>query len=745
MGQSSSTQRDHRRISLSDHLLFRTARGRENRHEAMSDGRHFEQTGEAGPPSRTDIFHDNIQTAPSAQPGAVTELPGQSTFSDSWRTSHLGNTREENGSAFDLGHQQDYQDYRSAPFARMTVRRQSTMSRLGSRILPNSVIRGLLSSEEETPAEGHAHRHGVSRSTPRSEVAHNSSRFSPFSSLSSRGITRRRSLRAPYFIPRSDPTLAPDTSAPPAYPDPASERARESNRGSWRRSARLHRVRRSLSNPLSHMFGQPSTGISSPNTEGAVRPPSLSDDPYPLFPPSTELDNRMDFDEPHEPHELDSVEPAVRNTRPDSPASNQSAQGVTSARQIPSFLRAQPSRVLRREEQMPMSRVLQLAAAAIAAQLSGSTSPVLPNIQTLGNDGLNGSLENFIQSLHNATSTQANPGGDAPNTAGESGPSPPLNFLRVFRFANSDPARASDATNRTSTGSDNANHQADGMDVDNPTEGTEAEGRTVTLVVVGVRLVPASNGPGSDQPNPGHDLDALLRMPFLSPGIRNPDGGSNRPDGASRLFPNRLSRGPGPGGLSTNDDTIHQPGSPNVPHRLSDAGTGSPLSSIPNSSPASPPGPHPPPPTPAEPGLSTSASGASTPSRRPSSASAMSPSALPQVHENQSMQPSVESAEEHAPLNTARQRRRSDSEYARHRGLGAGSNRRNGVVEPDNATPPVGRSWLIYVVGANVSENNLAFATPSLFTDVRPCPVKHEHLLARIAANLAFRIRLTRT
>lgn len=96
-------------------------------------------------------------------------------------------------------------------------------------------------------------------------------------------------------------------------------------------------------------------------------------------------------------------------------------------------------------------------------------------------------------------------------------------------------------------------------------------------------------------------------------------------------------------------------------------------------------------------------------------------------------------------MNTARQRRRSDSEYARHRGLGAGSNRRNGVVEPDNATPPVGRSWLIYVVGANVSENNLAFATPSLFTDVRPCPIKHKHLLARDTANLALRIRLMRT
>lgn len=725
MGQSSSTQRDHRRISLSDHFaLFRTGRGRENRHEAMSDGRNFEQPGEAGPPSRAEIFDDNVQFSPSLQPGAAAELPEQSTLLDSWQARH-SETQEGNGLGFDLSHQQDYQDYRSATFARMTARRQSTMSRLGSRILPNSVIRGLLSSEEETPAEGHAHRHGVSRSIPRSEVVHNSSRFSPFSSLSSRGIARRRELRGPYFIPRSDPTLAPDTSASADF-DPASERARESNRGSWRRSARLHRVRRSLSNPLSHMFGQPSTGISSSNTESAAHPPSLGDGPYHLFPPSRELDSRMDFDEPHE---LDSVEPAVQNPRPSSSASNQSEQGVASARQLPGLLRARPSRVLRREEQMPMSRVLQLAAAAIAAQLSGTTSPVLPNIQALGNDGLDGSLENFIQSLQNATSTQTSPS-DTLNTAGESGPSPPLNFLRVFRFANSDPARTSGTANRPSTGSDSVNPQADGMDADNQREETGAEGRTVTLVVVGVRLVPASNGPSSDQPNPGHDLDALLRMPFLSPGMRSTDGGSSLPtrrDGPSRLFPNRLSRGPG--ALSTNDDMLHQPESSSVPHRLSDAGTGSPLSSNPNSSPASPPGPHPPPSTPAEPGLSTSVSGASTPSRRPSSASAMSPNTLPQVHENQLMQPSVEPAEDHVPFNTTRQRRRSDSEYARHRNLGAGSNRRNGVVEPDNATPPVGRSWLIYVVGANVSENNLAFATPSLFTDVRFLPVKYVYLL----------------
>ena len=74
-------------------------------------------------------------------------------------------------------------------------------------------------------------------------------------------------------------------------------------------------------------------------------------------------------------------------------------------------------------------------------------------------------------------------------------------------------------------------------------------------------------------------------------------------------------------------------------------------------------------------------------------------------------------------MNAVHQRRRSDSEFARQRDLGAGAARRNGVVEPDevdaaNASPQGSRSWLIYVVGTNLSEDHPAFATPSLFTDV---------------------------
>lgn len=83
------------------------------------------------------------------------------------------------------------------------------------------------------------------------------------------------------------------------------------------------------------------------------------------------------------------------------------------------------------------------------------------------------------------------------------------------------------------------------------------------------------------------------------------------------------------------------------------------------------------------------------------------------------MQPMAETLEEPMAFNTARQRRRSDSEYARHRALGSGAVRRNGMVEPDQPPPSGGRSWLIYVVGTNLSENHPALTTPSLFTDAR--------------------------
>ncbi|PKX98893.1 uncharacterized protein P174DRAFT_363226 [Aspergillus novofumigatus IBT 16806] len=715
MGQSSSTQRNQRHTTLSDQSTFlRTDRVRLNLNEDMNHRPNSGQAEDSALPSGAEPNGGISHTSHSAQgnPEAATWQATGTPTAEQPQLTRMESIHEEDGSR----HEPDQQEYRSAILARMAARRQSTMSRLGSRILPNSVIRGLLNSEEETPAEGQAHRHGiVARSVPRSE-SHSSSRFSPFTSLSSRSIPRRRLIRVPYFIPRTDPSLTPDTPTSSAYLDSSSEQAPQPARGSWRRSARLNRVRNSLSAPITQMFGHPSTADTE-MTEYSHFRGGLGDRAGIRLPPLSAMDTSMDFDHAHE---LDSVEPAAGgNHMPMPPLFSQSTQNASAPRQLPGPLRARPSRVLRRDEHTPLSRVLQLAAAAIAAQLSGAAGPVLPNIQSLGNDGLEGSLENFIQSLQHATSAPT-ASSDTASASGENSPPQPVNFLRVFRFANSDNPSPAASSNHSTTESDSAGSRGDGMDVDN--SAGDNEGRTVTLVVVGVRSVPTGSGPfGDQQSNAAPGLDALLRLPFLAPG-NPPRGQDNGPavplaDNRSRFVPNRQQLG-APSPLSTNIET--SPQGLRSARRFSDAGTRVPFPSLPSTLSESPPGPHPPPSTPAEPGLSAVSSGASTPNRRLSSASALPSNPLPQVNEHPLMQPSVEPAPESTadriPFQPSHQRRRSDSEYARHRELGSGAVRRNGVVEPDTP-PPAGRSWLIYVVGTNLSENHPAFATPSLFTD----------------------------
>ena len=710
MGQSASTPRNSSNTGYSDQAPFSGDHESGLRDAEMNSRQNIEQTGEAGrligmdsdtssgqngPP---DELHDGQQ--PSQQP---TRYPGGYYH-------QMRSIEEEESSENEPGSR----DRRSAALARMAARRQSTMSRLGSRILPDSVIRGLLNSQEETPAEGHAHRHGlVSRTPPRSDNAHSSGRFSPFSALGSRGVLRRRNTREPYFIPqRTDPSGNTDSVANPSLLDASADRLPESNRASWRR-ARLQRMRHSFSSPISHMFGQSTTDDPAirENTAHLSRPVSFTDSL------SSAMDTRLDFGEPLP--ELDSVEPGVQ---PDRPLSANATPALIGSRTLPGLLRARAARAMRREEQTPLSRVLQLAAAAIAAQLSGTTGPALPNIQALGNDGVEGSLENFIQSLQNVTTPPApsSPSGDGANQPDPEAPPAPVNFLRVFRFANSDsPLPTGSTEEQSATDSEDARPRSERMSIDGPPGGAEA--RTVTLVVVGVRSVPSGHGGHGEQGPPapgGAGLDALLGLPFLPPNIL-PNG---RPDGHPGSSLHRPDMRPGlhaahpTGPTGLNHGSLRQPGQ-NFPRRMSDAGPLRPVAFPPSVLADSPPGPQPPPSTPAEPGRSAISSGTSTPSRRPSSASALPPTDLPHVHEDRPLQPTAEPLEELHPPGTARQRRRSDSEFARHRAFGSGSIRRNGVVEPDQPPPSGGRSWLIYVVGTNLSENHPALTTPSLFTD----------------------------
>lgn len=711
MGQSASTARDPRTTGYSAHSTPSTELDPSGSDENMNPRQTFERSGGGGHPTggeRQD--HESQETTVNHPP----EPPeARHARRSSYPLQQMRSIEEEGGSGYELAES----EYRSAALARVAARRQSAMSRLGSRILPNSVIRGLLNSQEETPAEGRAHRHGlVSRTPPRSETAHSSSRFSPFSALGARGITRRRTIRMPYARPpRLDSSVLPNSTSD-SLVDSTAPQLPESDTAAWRRIARLQRI--------SQMFGHPQSDESSlhehafPSPTGA----SFGDD-------SSPMDTQPDFGEPLPEPEL---EPGT--SQGGSLPSHPTNTGMPGMRRLPELLRARSARALRRDEQTPLSRVLQLAAAAIAAQLSGSHGPAMPNIQALGNEGLDGSLENFIQSLQQATSSQAQPtpSTEGQNHAGQEGPSPPVNFLRVFRFANADSTRGTTDSlgqNRPNlTGSDNPDNPSDGMSVDEPAGGA-AEGRTVTLVVVGVRSVPlgrANHGEQGPALPGGPGLDAFLGLPFLPPNvIPRPQGSTGnvapRADGSSRMHPPRTAGIPG---------LVRQPGT-NDSRRLSDAGPLPTFPTFPSSVLSeSPPGPNPPPSTPAERGRSAVSSGTSTPSRRPSSASAMPPNLMPDLHEGHPMQPTSAPTEDPAPQSAARQRRRSDSEFARHRVFGSGSVRRNGVVEPDQPPPSGGRSWLIYVVGTNLAENHPALTTPSLFTDVRiPLTCLHETIV----------------
>lgn len=604
--------------------------------------------------------------------------------------------------------------------------RQSTMSRLGSRILPNAVVRGLLNSGEETPEEGRAHRNGLfSRVSHRNDGSRNSPRFPSFGNIGSRGINRRRSIREPYSLPRSEPALLPDSPPNGAVIESSStERRGRSSRFTSRHRGRFSQVRHSIASPLTQMFRQspPSYDVDRISGSPPRRPSNsgFAEDADHLLPPF--VDNPMDL---HGPHELDSVEPAARNAQSNSPNSP--------SRRPDSAGRASQARLLQRDDQPPLSRILHLVATAIAAQLSGA--PTGPGIQALGPEGLDGPLESLLQGIQGASSGQADESGQEANNETNNGGgtgSPRVNFLRVFRFVNSDPASGGPSNTQDTTG--------DRMDVDGQdSTDNENDRRLLTLVVVGVRPMSADNGSRGEE-NTGGRPNTESILPLISPDSfnflrrgRGSGGLSRRRDRRSRFSTHRHSMGSA------------QQRSQTSSRRQSDAGSSGDLAgSLPTVFSESPPGPNPPPSTPAESNLSRVASGANTPSRRPSSASAF----LPQLNEDPGAGTEEANAEGSNSFSFSHQRRRSDSEAARHRGLGSGAARRNGVVEPDNPSQSTTRSWLIYVIGTNLAENHPAFATPSLFTDVStalPCRKSGLYEDVDPIANTTSRTRRTKT
>jgi len=590
-------------------------------------------------------------------------------------------------------------------------RRQSRMSRLGSRLLPDTVARGLLSSGEETTAEGQALRHGSLAHTrsadwSRETRAPESNWFSLVGSLRRRAEPRteprRRPIRGPFPMGHNEHQLLPEMNLRRASMDmnEGSLRNETRNAPNWQRRNRLSRVRDALSLRLpnllyrSHGRARSDRDTLSPPTR-PLRLASANDSDH-LLPPLTNIDHRLDLDET--PHELDAVEPETTNAL----SSAAVTAGMSTIRRFPQGLRSRSTRLIRRGEHPPLSQVLQLAAAAIAAQLSGhALSTAGDRSRMVGGDAFDGSIQNFVQTLQDAASAQAGANVDLNATDGEL---PPVNFMRVFQFPNDE-----NGSPITSQG-----QARDVNSVDMDTMGGVDGERSVTLVLVGVRSMPhtvENNGSGATTLGPS--LDTLLSLPFLPPAnmLRNGSSGAlfRRSDARTRTHSRRHSM--------TNYSFPAQFESQRHQRARTSAGRGS--SEHASITPAvtstatpisdSPPGPHPPPSTPAD-----IRSGYATPVQRPSSASALPVQSMPDLDENQERQPRSNTE---SSFNTARQRRRSDSEFARRPELSSGAARRNGVVEPDHPPAGVGRSWLIYVVGTNVSPDHPAFTMPSLFTD----------------------------
>ncbi|RMZ76676.1 hypothetical protein DV738_g4807, partial [Chaetothyriales sp. CBS 135597] len=533
----------------------------------------------------------------------------------------------------------------------------STVSRLGSRFMPEAVRNTLWNSGEETEHEGDALLSSLRRR---------------IGQRSEGGSTdpRRRLVRGPLAARAAHDLLRHDADADVDTDRSQTSLASLSATPSLHQPNGLRRVRLSLASPFAALMGHSaSRSVSRMSDRGSPTRTTRSgfaDDSDQLLPPLNTADHGIDLDEPL--HELDAVDAETGNGL----APPAVTAGMSTVRRFPPTLRSRSTRLIRRAEYPPLSQVLQLAAAAIAAQLSGHANAGASAGRPFAGDVFDGSIQNFVQTLQEAASAQAGENLDVNAPEGEL---PPVNFMRVFQFPNDDLGApmppAAPAPSHQGSAPDQSDHTPNAHDAD----------RSVTLVLVGVRSMPAGADPGSsDNGSIGPSLDNLLSLPFLLP-----QSNVLGPAASGALF--------------------RRHGQRNRPHSRRHSITNFSFPAQYESQ-----RPHPPPSTPAD-----IRSGAATPIRRPSSASAVQPSALPDLDEDQ-----VEASALSPPdleFNVARQRRRSDSEFARRPELGSGASRRNGMVEPDTMSSSVGRSWLIYVVGTNVSPDHPAFTMPSLFTD----------------------------
>ena len=778
MGQSASTQRDR------EDFLHRDSR----RFSQLVQGRETRDRPSPRIPSSGPRTTDQPNQEPSATSPQVPESHSSrpiATFSRQISAQSVPAVRGGAGNNRDVSTRDEifYEqheerpiadmgplDVQSTPITHITAspmpRRSSRMARLSAIIMPRYAASGSPGDGQHGHGEGRSLRRRLSNtdpSTPTNEAGdHRSRRLSLFGHSTPRSSTDPRPRRPRELAPISRPLpLNPDGSLPssgftqsplrnalPSRTLSTGPHDPPSRPFSIPRNRRLSRVRRSIVNPFEAFL--PTQNNPSPN-HGGQSPPqralrlTSTHDPNILLPPIDVTNPSIDpISHGSESSSAINREQRVSgvNTLSESPErtisriepaswterwTDRASGGRREGRRMPSMLRGRSSRLIRRDNDGPLPRILHLAATAIAAQLSGTSEQPVPDMQAIGPDDLDGSLNNLFRTLQNATSltgdTRTHDGNQ--DSTRPLGTLPPLNFLRVFRFVSqtSTSIMSSAAPNTEGAG---GRTRADNQSATDENAPVDPEGRTVTLVVVGVRSVPLESVGHEDTAAGDPNLGSLLNFSPLAPtnAIRHGAGGLLRHANGRSRFPHR--RRASIGGLDTfpanYDRQRHQRALSAGRQGATDISSNS-GSAVPPVLSESPPGPHPPPSTPAESGLSTYSSAATTPSRRPSSASAIQQPPMPSrdLTAQHLREAGVSDPEDQATR--VQHRRRSDSEFARHRDLGAGAARRNGVVEPDevdtgDAPTPGSRSWLIYVVGTNLSEDHPALTTPSLFTDV---------------------------
>ena len=430
---------------------------------------------------------------------------------------------------------------------------------------------------------------------------------------------------------------------------------------------------------------------------------------------------------------------------------------LTPAREFGSRLTASIRR--RRPRPMPpednaamLQRLLSVAAAATAASLMGGNPESAVNDlrrAAVSVDTEDGSFDNFLQALRSgrlASHLGRNSSGGEANNEGTNGNGPnSLDFFRMFRFGPNRPPsspRQEESIEHRDTNPSTAEGQAD----------NDGEGRTVSILIVGIRSLNGENDAQPDQENAMPSfIDALSNLnTTINVGLQDP--GSTpmvRPRNGLGLASLRSRRRASMGGMFAGRNLTRHPRLPEPGRPISELFSGSPSAHDHQDFPPLVPEASTPPventlssltgrstPAEGEPAnnnLITSNSPAPAAQPRPrirdswpsrnswrnswasrSSFNSRSRADTANASNRYSMvEPTLEEVDNEPP--PRRTRPRSETDFLR---FGSGSSRRNGIVEPDQpADTERNRSWIIYVLGGNYPENHPILTTPSLFTD----------------------------